>query len=115
MGAAGRDHKPRRMGFHEDDAMTDSPRFFQTTAIDYPNSRPHIGTAFEKLGADVQARYRRMEGYDVHFLMATTRKPARGPSRPPGWGKKTRGIGTTRPGRSRRCGGRWGSGTNTST
>ena len=44
-------------------------RFYQTTAIDYPNSRPHIGTAFEKLGADVQARYRRMEGYDVLFLM----------------------------------------------
>jgi methionyl-tRNA synthetase len=43
--------------------------WFQTTAIDYPNSRPHIGTAFEKIGADVQARYRRMEGYDVRFLM----------------------------------------------
>src|SRR5215208_2342627 len=50
-------------------SMTDKPRWFQTTAIDYPNSRPHIGTAFEKLGADVQARYRRMEGYDVCFLM----------------------------------------------
>ncbi len=49
--------------------MTDKPRWFQTTAIDYPNSRPHIGTAFEKLGADVQARYRRMEGFDVYFLM----------------------------------------------
>ena len=49
--------------------MTEKPRWFQTTAIDYPNSRPHIGTAFEKLGADVQARYRRMEGYDVFFLM----------------------------------------------
>ncbi len=44
-------------------------KFFITTAIDYPNSRPHIGTAFEKIGADVQARYRRMEGCDVHFLM----------------------------------------------
>jgi methionyl-tRNA synthetase len=44
-------------------------KWFQTTAIDYPNSRPHIGTAFEKLGADVQARYRRMEGYLVFFLM----------------------------------------------
>jgi methionyl-tRNA synthetase len=44
-------------------------KWFQTTAIDYPNSRPHIGTAFEKIGADVQARYRRMEGYDVCFLM----------------------------------------------
>ena len=44
-------------------------RFFITTAIDYPNSRPHIGTAFEKIGADVQARFRRMEGDAVHFLM----------------------------------------------
>src|SRR6266704_526017 len=49
--------------------MADRKRFFLTTAIDYPNSRPHIGTAFEKIGADVQARYRRMEGYQVHFLM----------------------------------------------
>ncbi len=49
--------------------MAEVPRFYQTTAIDYPNSRPHIGTAFEKIGADVQARYRRMEGYEVFFLM----------------------------------------------
>jgi methionyl-tRNA synthetase len=49
--------------------MAKPARFYQTTAIDYPNSRPHIGTAFEKIGADVQARYRRMEGYEVHFLM----------------------------------------------
>jgi methionyl-tRNA synthetase len=49
--------------------MTARRRFYQTTAIDYPNSRPHIGTAFEKVGADVQARYRRMEGCDVFFLM----------------------------------------------
>src|SRR3954463_1236550 len=49
--------------------MADSPRFYLTTAIDYPNSRPHIGTAFEKIGADVQARYRRMQGFAVHFLM----------------------------------------------
>ena len=49
--------------------MPAAKKWFQTTAIDYPNSRPHIGTAFEKLGADVQARYRRMEGYDVFFLM----------------------------------------------
>ncbi len=49
--------------------MADLPCFCITTAIDYPNSRPHIGTAFEKIGADVQARYRRMEGYEVFFLM----------------------------------------------
>src|ERR1700750_3049891 len=49
--------------------MAEPDRFYLTTAIDYPNSRPPIGTAFEKIGADVQARYRRMEGFDVHFLM----------------------------------------------
>ncbi len=49
--------------------MAETPRFYLTTAIDYPNSRPHIGTAFEKIGADVQARYRRQQGYAVHFLM----------------------------------------------
>ncbi|VTU02311.1 methionyl-trna synthetase : Methionine--tRNA ligase OS=Singulisphaera acidiphila (strain ATCC BAA-1392 / DSM 18658 / VKM B-2454 / MOB10) GN=metG PE=3 SV=1: tRNA-synt_1g: Anticodon_1 [Gemmataceae bacterium] len=51
--------------------MAAKTTWFQTTAIDYPNSRPHIGTAFEKLGADVQARYRRMEigEENVFFLM----------------------------------------------
>jgi methionyl-tRNA synthetase len=49
--------------------MDPHARFYITTAIDYPNSRPHIGTAFEKIGADVQARFRRMEGASVHFLM----------------------------------------------
>ena len=49
--------------------MSDASRFYITTAIDYPNSRPHIGTAFEKIGADVLARFRRMEGDAVHFQM----------------------------------------------
>lgn len=44
-------------------------KFYLTTAIDYPNSLPHIGIAFEKIGADVQARYRRFKGDDVFFLM----------------------------------------------
>jgi len=39
-----------------------------TTAIDYPNALPHIGTAFEKIGADVAARYWRLKGEDVFFL-----------------------------------------------
>ena len=29
--------------------------FYLTTAIDYPNSRPHIGTAFEKIGVVADA------------------------------------------------------------
>ncbi|HEV3168382.1 MAG TPA: class I tRNA ligase family protein [Isosphaeraceae bacterium] len=49
--------------------MRDPKAFYLTTAIDYPNNRPHIGTAFEKIGADVQVRFRRMEGLRAHFLM----------------------------------------------
>jgi methionyl-tRNA synthetase len=44
-------------------------RFYITTAIDYSNGDPHLGHAFEKIGADVIARYRRMCGDDVHFLI----------------------------------------------
>jgi methionyl-tRNA synthetase len=44
-------------------------KFFLTTAIDYVNSRPHVGTAYEKITADVIARYKRLCGFDVHFLM----------------------------------------------
>ncbi len=44
-------------------------RFFLTTAIDYVNSRPHLGTAYEKITADVIARYKRLCGIETHFLM----------------------------------------------
>ena len=44
-------------------------RFYITTAIDYANGDPHIGHAYEKIGADAIARYHRMAGYDVHFLI----------------------------------------------
>lgn len=43
--------------------------FYITTAIDYVNNLPHVGTAYEKIGADVLARWRRMCGDDVHFQM----------------------------------------------
>src|SRR5436305_3824116 len=42
--------------------------FFITTAIDYTNSAPHIGHAYEKVLADVIARYRRLKGEKVFFL-----------------------------------------------
>ncbi len=45
------------------------PRFYLTTAIDYVNSRPHLGTAYEKITADVIARYKRLGGADTHFVM----------------------------------------------
>ncbi len=44
-------------------------RFYLTTAIDYSNGEPHIGHAYEKIGADAIARYRRLCGDDVHFLI----------------------------------------------
>ena len=44
-------------------------RFYLTTAIDYANGDPHIGHAYERFGADAIARYRRLRGDDVHFLI----------------------------------------------
>ena len=45
-----------------------SKTFFVTTAIDYTNSPPHIGHAYEKVLADVIARYHRLKGDNVFFL-----------------------------------------------
>ena len=42
--------------------------FYVTTAIDYTNSPPHIGHAYEKVLADVIARYHRLKGDKVFFL-----------------------------------------------
>jgi methionyl-tRNA synthetase len=42
--------------------------FYITTAIDYTNSPPHIGHAYEKVLADVIARYHRLKGDKVFFL-----------------------------------------------
>jgi len=44
-------------------------RVYLTTAIDYVNNRPHLGTAYEKIAADVIARYHRLVGDDVRFVM----------------------------------------------
>jgi methionyl-tRNA synthetase len=46
-----------------------SDKYYLTTAIDYSNGDPHIGHAYEKIGADAIARYRRMRGDRVHFLI----------------------------------------------
>src|SRR5207247_7095113 len=45
------------------------PKFYLTTAIDYSNGEPHLGHALEKVGADCIARYRRLRGDSVHYLM----------------------------------------------
>ena len=41
--------------------------FLISTAIDYPTERGHLGHALEKVQADVLARYKRLQGFDVHF------------------------------------------------
>ena len=45
------------------------PEYYLTTAIDYSNGDPHLGHALEKVGADCIARWRRLRGDAVHFLM----------------------------------------------
>ena len=44
---------------------------YLTTAIDYVNGSPHLGHAYEKVLADVIARTKRMQGYDVFYLTGT--------------------------------------------
>lgn len=45
--------------------------YYLTTAIDYANAAPHIGHAYEKIAADIVARYYRLAGRDVFFLTGT--------------------------------------------
>jgi methionyl-tRNA synthetase len=45
--------------------------FYITTAIDYPSGDPHIGHAYEKICTDVIARWKRLEGFKVHFSTGT--------------------------------------------
>lgn len=44
-------------------------KFYLTTAIDYVNSAPHVGTAYEKIFADVIARWKRLRGDQVFFVI----------------------------------------------
>jgi len=45
--------------------------FYVTTAINYPNGRPHIGHAYEGIAADVIARFQRLRGRRVRFQTGT--------------------------------------------
>ena len=48
-----------------------SDPFYITTAISYPNGRPHIGHAYEAIAADAIARFQRTQGRDVRFQTGT--------------------------------------------
>jgi len=46
-------------------------RFYVTTPIYYVNGAPHVGHAYTSIAADVMARFKRLDGYDVFFLTGT--------------------------------------------
>lgn len=47
------------------------PSYYLTTPIYYITDQPHIGTSYTTIAADALARYKRLCGYDVHFLTGT--------------------------------------------
>ncbi|WOS64454.1 methionine--tRNA ligase [Sinorhizobium fredii] len=51
--------------------MRDTSPFYITTAISYPNGKPHIGHAYELIATDAMARYQRLDGREVFFLTGT--------------------------------------------
>jgi len=48
-----------------------SKPFYISTAISYPNGRPHIGHGYEAIAADVMARFQRLMGRNVRFQTGT--------------------------------------------
>ena len=51
--------------------MKDKGKYYITTAIAYTSGKPHIGNTYEIVMADAIARYKRADGYDVHFQTGT--------------------------------------------
>ena len=51
--------------------MSKASTFYLTTAISYPNGRPHLGHAYELMAGDAIARFNRLDGKDVFFLTGT--------------------------------------------
>ena len=51
--------------------MSDKRPFYVTTPIYYVNDVPHVGHAYTSLACDAIARFKRLDGYDVHFLTGT--------------------------------------------
>ena len=45
--------------------------FYITTPIYYPSAKPHMGHAYSSIIADFFARFKKIDGYNVHFLTGT--------------------------------------------
>ncbi len=48
-----------------------SKNFYITTPIYYPSGKPHMGHAYSSIVADIFARFKRIEGFNVYFLTGT--------------------------------------------
>ena len=48
-----------------------SKNFYITTPIYYPSAKPHMGHAYSSIIADFFARFKKIDGYNVHFLTGT--------------------------------------------
>ena len=48
-----------------------SKNFYITTPIYYPSGNPHMGHAYSSIVADIFARFKRLEGFNVLFLTGT--------------------------------------------
>ena len=46
-------------------------KFYITTPIYYVNDIPHIGHCYTTIAADILARWKRLNGFDVYFLTGT--------------------------------------------
>ncbi|MBK0077430.1 methionine--tRNA ligase [Bacillus cereus] len=58
--------------FGRSKTMTEENKsFYITTPIYYPSGKLHIGHAYTTVAGDAMARYKRMQGYNVHYLTGT--------------------------------------------
>jgi methionyl-tRNA synthetase len=48
-----------------------SKKYYITTPIYYPSAKPHMGHAYSSIIADFFARFKKIDGYEVHFLTGT--------------------------------------------
>jgi methionyl-tRNA synthetase len=48
--------------------MRSDNRYYITTAISYPNGKPHIGHAYELIATDAMARFQRLDGRSTSFF-----------------------------------------------
>ena len=69
-----------------------SQPFYITTAIAYPNGKPHIGHAYEAIATDAIARFQRLNGREVCFVTGTDEHGLKMDQTARGLGKATRDL-----------------------